>query len=429
VLGLDVGEDSDYAKLVDYPSEANSRHWSVGVDLLSNKPDEVGYDLTTLQEYFNAIVATRLATQASMDQVNEATSVETLGITWVTDLLAQFEAANEVYKYHSGILLTEKIATLQGLVDRYEALSSENQKAALQAVLNGKPYARSQATTDALDAALTEIEEEINARLEITSVSVVDNKAYASTAAGEGNTVRVLGYSVGINLGANSSGKKVSDTTSIVVELYKGETLLGQQTFNEAGYTKHGEASLISGTIDAGGQYVATSWDNSWSAGISEIPDKAVATVQYSDGTAIAEMALSFTDEQTKIFFAAEAVHALFEDVFADELVLADGVTQDAITAASTLVEAVTVKTDQNKAVLQGLITEAQTLLGGDQAAINERLGITGVSIVDNKAYASTAAGEGNTVRVLGYGVGINLDAKGAGKKSKRYYKHSSRTL
>jgi hypothetical protein len=211
----------------------------------------------------------------------------------------------------------------------------------------------------------------INERLALTSVSIADNKAYASTAAG-GGTVRVLGYGVWINLDANSSGKKISDTTSIVVELYKGETLLGQQTFNEAGYNKHANASSTSGTIDAGGQYVATSWNNSWSAAISDIPDKAVAKVQYTDGTATAEMALSFTEEQTRIFYAAEAVHALFADPFADELTLADGVTLEQINAASTLVEAVTLKPEQNKAVLQELITQAQALLAADQETQNQ---------------------------------------------------------
>jgi hypothetical protein len=50
-----------------------------------------------------------------MYKVNNATSVEDLdGISWVTDLLAQFEAADEIYDTHSGIALSEKILTLQG---------------------------------------------------------------------------------------------------------------------------------------------------------------------------------------------------------------------------------------------------------------------------------------------------------------------------
>ncbi len=215
----------------------------------------------------------------------------------------------------------------------------------------------------------------INERLAITSVSIADNKAYASTAAGEGNTVRVLGYGVCINLDAKGDGKTVNDTTSIVVELYKEETLLGQQTFNDTGYSKHANASSISGTIDAGGQYVATSWNNSWSANakISDIPDKAVAKVQYKDGIATVEKQLTFTDAETKIFFAAEAVYALFTNPLADvdELVLADGVTQEQINTASGLVDEVTVKPEQNKVVLLEMIAKANNLLNPEQGSGN----------------------------------------------------------
>jgi hypothetical protein len=164
--------------------------------------------------------------------------------------------------------------------------------------------------------------------------------------------------------------KKVSDTTSIVVELYKGETLLGQQTFNEVGYTKHGKASLISGTIDAGGQYEATSWDNSWSAGIGidQIPDKAVATVQYTDGIATAEMELNFTEEKTKIFYAAEAVYALFTNPLADveSLALKEGVTEENITSASALVEAAS-GSSSHKTLFEEMIEKAEELLNPNQ--------------------------------------------------------------
>jgi hypothetical protein len=80
--------------------------------------------------------------------------------------LAQFEAADEVYDYHSGIALSEKIATLQGLVERYNSLDEAGQAAVLQKLLDKRPedgYARSQATTDALAEALTEVEEEQDA--------------------------------------------------------------------------------------------------------------------------------------------------------------------------------------------------------------------------------------------------------------------------
>jgi hypothetical protein len=150
VLGLDM---------TSYNALLEARRPAVSVDLVANKPAG-GYDQATLTKYFDAIVATRHATQDSMDKVNSAESVEALdGISWVTELLAQFKSADEVYDYHSGILLTEKINTLQVLVTRYEALPTANQEAALEAVLKGAPYARSQATTEALDAALTEQED------------------------------------------------------------------------------------------------------------------------------------------------------------------------------------------------------------------------------------------------------------------------------
>lgn len=242
------------------------------------------------------------------------------------------------------------------------------------------------------------VEAVINDRLSITGVSINDNGAYNSTAKG---SVRVLGYGVGINLDAQGEGKKVSDTTSIVIELYKGNTLLGLQTFNEAGYNKHGAINVISGTIDAGGQYVSTSWDNSWSARIDQIPDKAIATVRYTDGIATAEMTLNLTEEQTKIFYAAEAVHSLFEDVFADteSLALKAGVTQETVNAASLLVEAVTRNPAENKAVLQGLVNEAKKSL----AIANFEGQFTGelpVSVGDNEFATITFADSEFTVTI-----------------------------
>jgi len=149
VLGLDM---TSYNALIE------ARQPAVSVDLVANKGGN--YTIETLKSTFDAIVATRHATQASMDKVNNAGSVEALeGISWVTDLLAQFQAADAIYDTHSGIALSEKISTLQNLVDRYNDLPEANQAAALVAVWNnGTDYARSQATTDALEAALTEQE-------------------------------------------------------------------------------------------------------------------------------------------------------------------------------------------------------------------------------------------------------------------------------
>ena len=408
-LGLRVGEGSDYAKLDKTATGGKNRKTAVFYDLNSNKGE--GYDLDKLTTYFNGMVATRLATEESMDLVNKAENIEALnGISFVTMLLERFHEVS--YLTHSDIPVTEKIDTLQDLVDRYNALGETGKTAVLGKIIEKRPengYARSQATTDALADALTAVESEINARLTITSVSIADNKAYASTAA-DGGTVRVLGYGVGINLDAKTEGKKISDTTSIVVELYKGETLLGQQTLNETGRSKHGDKSVISGTIDAGGQYKATSWDNSWSVGIAVIPTKAVATVHYSDGTAIAEKALNFTEEQTKIFYAAEKVHALFENVFAESLALKEGVTQADINAAQTLVNEVTNNPTQNKAALGELIDKAWTLLGAtkvtDESSLTAALGSEGSNIIvlGNDISLSSTASISKDVTIIGNG-------------------------
>jgi predicted protein tyrosine phosphatase/C1A family cysteine protease len=163
-LGLDVGEDSDYAALDKTATGGKNRKTAVFYDLNNNKPAE-GYDLATLTTYFNDIVATRLVTQASMDKVNNAQTIEDLeGISFVTMLLDRFESVS--YATHSGIPVEEKIATLQGLVERYNSLDEAGQAAVLQKLLDKRPedgYARSQATTDALAEALTEVEEEQDA--------------------------------------------------------------------------------------------------------------------------------------------------------------------------------------------------------------------------------------------------------------------------
>lgn len=149
ILGLDIGTDSDYAHL-----ETNDYNRKIDVfyDLYHNKPDE-GYDLDTLQNYFNEIVATRLITQASIDKVNNATTVTDLeGISWVTMLVTQFKKVT--YRTHSGISIEEKISTLQDLIDRYNALDKDTQAAVLQKVFDDRPYSRFQDTTDVLAAVL-----------------------------------------------------------------------------------------------------------------------------------------------------------------------------------------------------------------------------------------------------------------------------------
>ncbi len=61
------------------------------------------------------------------------------------------------YTKHSGIEITTLISDLQSLVNRYNALSSDKQAAALLAV-SSADYLSSTQTRNALDTALTEQE-------------------------------------------------------------------------------------------------------------------------------------------------------------------------------------------------------------------------------------------------------------------------------
>jgi hypothetical protein len=130
----------------------------------------------------------------------------------------------------------------------------------------------------------------IAGRLAITSVSVV-NKLRT-------DKVYVLGYWVEVNVNANESylveGEKgiVEDTESIVIQLYKGDTLLGEQTFENYGNVKESdkytpEQAIVGGTIDVYGDYDSTSWNNVWYKGLTDIPDTAKAIVVYKDGRVV----------------------------------------------------------------------------------------------------------------------------------------------
>ena len=222
VLGLDMES---------YNELKEARQPSVSVDLLSNKPED-GYDLATLQEYFNAIVATRHATQASMDKVNNAKSIADLdGISWVTDLLAQFEAADEVYDYHSGIALSEKIATLQGLVDRYNSLDEAGKAAVLQKLLDKRPedgYARSQATTDALAEALTGAPPVYNEALKTYYMTLQE----AIAAARSGDTINIFGDCSIVGAAAGNKNLTFVGTSSKPkIEFPQGKDTPNYQTY------------------------------------------------------------------------------------------------------------------------------------------------------------------------------------------------------
>ncbi len=150
--------------LTNYNTLIDDRKPSVSSDLLSNKPDVEGYDLATLQTYFDAIVATRLVTQHSMNQANDAqTTVELDGRRHM--LLDRFEAAKEIYTIHSGEALTGKVSLLQGLMDRYNKLGDKktavlDKVLALRASEYGGKFARSRYTTDAFKTALEAVEAE-----------------------------------------------------------------------------------------------------------------------------------------------------------------------------------------------------------------------------------------------------------------------------
>jgi len=145
ILGLDIGEDSDYAKLKTYYGD---RQRSVSVDLVSNRPTE-GYTLEELQAIFNDIVATRLVTQESMDLVNEAEKLE--DISYITMLVDRFKEAD--YEYHSNKKISERIAELEGFVKDFNYLSEEYQEKVLDKVIEKRPddgYSRSSNTIKAL---------------------------------------------------------------------------------------------------------------------------------------------------------------------------------------------------------------------------------------------------------------------------------------
>lgn len=156
------------------------------------------------------MVDTRLVTQASMDKVNNATTIEELdGISWVTTLLERFRTVD--YKRHSDILVSEKINTLQDLENKYNDLASDaNRDKVLQKIIDGRPddgYARSQFTTAALATALTEVEGDQTAALNaVNTASEADNYAAVKTAL-ETNA-ETLGLDLAIYNQVNPEGRR-----------------------------------------------------------------------------------------------------------------------------------------------------------------------------------------------------------------------------
>ncbi len=158
VLGINLTE---YNKIT-----VDGRKDAVGWDLLANRP-EGGYTVASLQSMLDEIVLTRQTTEASLNMVN---AVESLSdIEFATMLLERFKAAeDENYTIHSGLQVADKIEMLEDLVDRYATLNPEGKAAVLAKIIEKRPadgFGRSQATTDALAAALAEVEEEQDAKV------------------------------------------------------------------------------------------------------------------------------------------------------------------------------------------------------------------------------------------------------------------------
>lgn len=151
ILGLNIGEGGDYAKLKTYFGD---RQRAVSVDLLKNKPAD-GYTLEGLQKMFNDIVATRLVTQESMDLVNNAEKLE--DISYITMLVDRFKAVD--YEYHSDIKISERITNLEGYIEDFNYLNEDYQEKVLAKVIEDRPdggYSRSSKTISALSDQLAD---------------------------------------------------------------------------------------------------------------------------------------------------------------------------------------------------------------------------------------------------------------------------------
>lgn len=231
-LGLDLTE---YNKIT-----VDGRKDAVGWDFLANRP-EGGYSVATLQSMLNEIVLTRQTTEVSLNMVNEA---ESLGdIEFATMLLDRFQASEDNnYKIHSGLLVTEKINTLQDLKNRYDNLASDaNRDKVLQKIIEGRPYARSQATTDALNTALTEVEAKIETLLqEVNSADESGMKAIIADS--------VKAEILGLETGENSRYFELAEgrRPAVATDLYYNRPKEGgynpatlQKYFNEIVETRH----------------------------------------------------------------------------------------------------------------------------------------------------------------------------------------------
>lgn len=167
----------------------------------------VDYDLEKFKAYFNAIVATRLVTEASFDLVNDIENPIS-DTSYVTMLLDRFREADEVYDIHSQKLISERIAELEDLVERFSNLSKSAQNEVLAAVTEGAPYARSSDTTKALADALKEY-----------GIVPVFSMAL------DGKAVVVKEENGGVNVGDLELSAELADLVIGLLEKVNGKTL------------------------------------------------------------------------------------------------------------------------------------------------------------------------------------------------------------
>ena len=214
--------------------------------------------------------------------------------------------------------LKAKLTALDNLLDDADKFMEEyvdtNGKAYLKAIKEFKATDESEVVTGVLNvdnvkAAITSVNEAVEGRLSIEEFKAVDDPNYDSTQAG---IIHLMGYKVKINVSAaeGETSYTTEDTESIVVDFYKGKTLLGKLTFKgKPGEGKYTPGPTVWGTIDVYGDYVSTSWDQEWYGELTDIPDKAVVTVKYDDGiVAKKEKVAEFATDNIKPFFV-EAVN------------------------------------------------------------------------------------------------------------------------
>jgi len=225
--------------------------------------------------------------------VRAATTPTTLKarLTALDNLLDDTDKFMEDYVDANGKAYLEAIKGFKTTVDESEVVTG---------VLN----------VDNVKAAITSVNEAVEGRLSIEEFKAVDDPNYDSTQAG---IIHLMGYKVKINVNAaeGETSYTTEDTESIVVDFYKGKTLLGKLTFKgKPGEGKYTPGPTVWGTIDVYGDYVSTSWDQEWYGELTDIPDKAVATVKYKEDGIVAkkEQVAEFATDNIKPFFV-EAVN------------------------------------------------------------------------------------------------------------------------